>query len=83
MNTTIIKPYASDPLRYSRARAIAVDIFGAARDALARLFDVLAEWQGRSIERRRLMELDTRLLRDAGLTHADAAAEHAKPFWRA
>jgi uncharacterized protein YjiS (DUF1127 family) len=29
------------------------------------------------------MELDTRLLRDAGLTHADAAAEHAKPFWRA
>ena len=35
------------------------------------------------MERRRLMELDTRLLRYDGLTRADAVAERAKPFWHA
>ena len=57
-------------------------LVGAAGGALVRLFDVLAEWQARGMERRHLMELDARLLQDAGLTHADAAIEHAKPFWR-
>ena len=82
MNISIMKPHVSDPLRDDRIRLAAQGILGAARDAMVRLFDTLAEWQERTMERRHLMKLDARLLRNAGLTKADAAAEYAKPFWR-
>lgn len=32
-------------------------------------------------ERRRLMQLDERALRDIGLSRADAAREWSRPFW--
>jgi len=80
MNRVITNSYASDALREGRPAAAA--LVGAAKEAAVRLLDTFAEWQGRIMERRRLMELDARLLRDAGLTRADALAEHAKPFWR-
>lgn len=40
-------------------------------------------WWQRARERRRLRELEDHLLRDLGLTRADALREAAKPFWRA
>ncbi len=40
-------------------------------------------WQRRISERRELMTLDHRLLRDIGLSRSDAIAEWRKPFWRA
>ncbi len=46
-------------------------------------FDLLIEWQAREIQRRDLMTLDDRLLRDIGVSRVDAAREFAKPFWRA
>jgi uncharacterized protein YjiS (DUF1127 family) len=42
----------------------------------------VAIWLDRSRQRRRLGELDDRMLRDIGLTRADAWAEAEKPFWR-
>lgn len=78
MNRFIMNSHASSTLQGALAGLV-----GAARDAAVRLFDTLAEWQARAMERRHLMGLDARLLRDAGLSHADAAAEYAKPFWRA
>jgi uncharacterized protein YjiS (DUF1127 family) len=33
-------------------------------------------------ERRRLMQLDERALRDIGLSRADAAREWSRPFWQ-
>lgn len=47
------------------------------------LYDTLRGWQRRYEGRRRLAELDDRLLRDVGLTRAQVIAEAAKPFWRA
>ena len=51
-------------------------------DAVA-FFDLLIEWQARENQRRHLMTLDDRLLRDIGISRVDAEREFAKPFWRA
>lgn len=40
----------------------------------------LAGWD-RTRQRRHLLQLDDRLLKDIGLTRADVAREAAKPFW--
>jgi uncharacterized protein YjiS (DUF1127 family) len=40
-------------------------------------------WLGRARQRRALSELNDQMLRDIGLTRADAWAESEKPFWRA
>ncbi len=39
------------------------------------------DWQRRARERRMLLGLDARMLRDVGLTPADAEREARKPFW--
>ncbi len=46
------------------------------------LFDTLLLWQHRAAERVHLARLDERLLRDMGLSRADAEREAAIPFWR-
>ena len=45
--------------------------------------ETLLLWQQRSSERRRLREMDDRLLKDMGLSRADAEREGSLPFWRA
>ena len=40
-----------------------------------------AVWRQRSAMRRRLAEMDSRSLRDAGISPAAAAYESGKPFW--
>lgn len=42
----------------------------------------LAVWQRRDRERSRLRALDDHMLRDIGITRADAERECSKPFWR-
>jgi len=39
-------------------------------------------WHARARQRRQLVELSDYMLRDIGLTRADAEAEADKPFWR-
>ena len=51
-------------------------------DILLRLFESLAKWQQRARSRRDLMALDDHLLKDIGLSRADAWQEADKPFWR-
>ena len=46
------------------------------------LFETLLVWQERADERAHLASLDDRLLRDMGLSRADAEREAAIPFWR-
>ena len=54
--------------------------------SLSKAFRTLAgtfeTWQERADQRRHLLELDERLLRDIGLSRYDALREAAKPFWR-
>lgn len=45
--------------------------------------NTLLVWQQRASQRRHLASLDHRLLRDMGMTRADADREAAKPFWEA
>lgn len=47
------------------------------------VLDTLLLWQERSAQRKDLMEMDTRMLMDIGISRADVCREVAKPFWRA
>jgi len=50
--------------------------------ALERTGAALLDWHCRQQQRRTLMQLDERMLRDMGISRADAEHEAAKPFWR-
>jgi len=39
-------------------------------------------WLERDCQRRALLKLDERMLRDIGLSRADVEREAEKPFWR-
>lgn len=47
------------------------------------LLEILTLWRNRARQRRSLARLDDRLLRDAGISRADALREVHKPFWEA
>lgn len=49
---------------------------------LAAALDTVLDWMQRERERRQLAALDHRLLRDIGLSRADALEEARKPFWK-
>lgn len=49
---------------------------------LAALALTVAQWETRRRGRAGLGRLDAHLLRDIGLTQAEAASETTKPFWR-
>jgi len=42
----------------------------------------LREWSDRHAQRRALRELPEEMLKDIGLSRADAYRESSKPFWR-
>jgi uncharacterized protein YjiS (DUF1127 family) len=44
--------------------------------------DALVTWLERDCQRRALLKLDDRMLRDIGLSRADVELEAEKPFWR-
>jgi len=46
------------------------------------LFDLLVVWQERASTRHHLRSLDDRILKDIGLSRAEAEREAAKSFWR-
>lgn len=52
------------------------------RDRMEHLWYRLEQWRERSRQRRALLNLDDRLLRDIGVSRADAEREGRKPFWQ-
>ena len=52
-----------------------------AERVLSAPFAVLATWGERLKQRAALAEMDERMLKDIGLSRADALAEADKPFW--
>jgi uncharacterized protein YjiS (DUF1127 family) len=63
----------------TRARSAWTTVSG----AVATLVTALLDWQERARERRQLLALGDRALRDFGRSRADAVGEGDKPFWRA
>lgn len=47
-----------------------------------RALDSLGEWRIRARERRQLSTLSDAMLKDIGISRADASTEFEKPFWR-
>ena len=47
-----------------------------------RAIDSLEEWRIRARERRQLSTLSDAMLKDIGISRADASTEFEKPFWR-
>ena len=52
------------------------------RAALAGLKAQLATWSARQRDRRALLALDDAALKDLGISRAQAAFDHNRPFWR-
>ena len=52
-------------------------------ELIVRILDQLWLWQQRYNERRKLLRMDDRILKDIGLSRADIDGEARKPFWRA
>ncbi|MFQ5936329.1 MAG: DUF1127 domain-containing protein [Acidiferrobacterales bacterium] len=52
------------------------------RFSLAQFAKMLLEWHERARQRQALLALDDRLLKDIGISRADAEIEGNKPFWR-
>ncbi len=50
--------------------------------ALPTLWETLVTWQERANQRGQLDSLDGRLLKDMGISRAEATRESSKPFWR-
>ena len=53
-----------------------------AQDRLGRVAAALRVWRERRRSRAELARLDAHMLRDIGVTRAEAAFEFDKPFWR-
>ncbi|HSK42078.1 MAG TPA: DUF1127 domain-containing protein [Arenibaculum sp.] len=52
-------------------------------EALRSAVDTIILWHERASSRRKLADLDPRMLRDIGLEETAVLAEIRKPFWRA
>ncbi|HEV2185969.1 MAG TPA: DUF1127 domain-containing protein [Stellaceae bacterium] len=90
-----MRPYYFDFDQIRTRRAVAIVAFERAmrggwpsprRGGPAELFHaalaLIRQWRERARQRRQLARLDVRMLRDIGLTAAEAERECEKPFWR-
>ena len=59
-----------------------VGVRSAVRRTLIRIAEAFLAWHDRARERRALMQLTDDMLRDIGISRAEAHGESAKPFWR-
>jgi len=67
-----------------RASRAATSSFGAlkiVRRVFLKTLEIIIIWQERAEQRGALKGLDTRQLKDIGISHIDAQREARKPFW--
>jgi uncharacterized protein YjiS (DUF1127 family) len=59
-----------------------IGLRSAARRGVVRVVEALLAWHDRARERRALLELSDQMLKDLGISRAQAEGEAARPFWR-
>ena len=76
----------STPFLERRAAAVAVRNRRTALDDLSDaaqwVLTTLRQWRRRSREREQISRMDERMLKDIGITRAEALRLSSKPFWR-
>jgi len=80
MNTTSVHNQRIPGAAFQEAPVVGISAY--LSRAFRALLGTFETWQERTDQRRHLLELDERLLRDIGLSRYDALREAAKPFWR-
>lgn len=55
--------------------------FGKVRRIFVKCLQIIVIWQDRAEQRHALGELSERMLKDIGISYADAYKELRKPFW--
>jgi len=55
--------------------------FGKVRRVVVKCLQTVMIWQERAEQRHALAELNAHMLKDIGVSHADAYKEIRKPFW--
>lgn len=55
--------------------------FGKVRRVVVKCLQIIVIWQERAEQRHALRELGDHMLKDIGVSHADAYKEASKPFW--
>lgn len=68
--------YNSDQMSLHGSRVVSRILAG-----IDRIGATISLWRSRQRERRALMKLDDRFLRDIGVTRSQAVEEAGKPFW--
>ena len=63
----------------ARNRRTAIDDLS---DAAQWVFATFRQWRQRSREREQISRMDERMLKDIGITRAEALRLGSKPFWR-
>jgi uncharacterized protein YjiS (DUF1127 family) len=59
-----------------------ISLGSAAQHALVRAVETISAWHDRARQRRALMALSNQMLRDIGISRAEAQGEATRPFWR-
>ncbi len=64
-----------------QTRGAAGSLLSATGGVLIGVVETLLRWQELSMQRQRLLELDAHMLKDIGISRADAVREAKRPFW--
>jgi uncharacterized protein YjiS (DUF1127 family) len=72
----------TSPVQGMLGRPLYGDLPPLAARSGSRALATLMQWRERARQRRALREMSDHMLRDIGISRAQAAGEAAKPFWR-
>ena len=56
--------------------------FGTVKNTAFAVIELLLTWQERANQRFHLQQMSDHMLKDLGISRADATGESSKPFWR-
>jgi uncharacterized protein YjiS (DUF1127 family) len=79
--TTLTDRFQDGSFRGDRQAVSAASLWARAGAAAGEVVTKLLVWHDRARERRTLLGLSDRQLRDIGISRADAGREGDKPFW--